>query len=110
MIYYKSVTVASLSLLLTILTGFIIWASIESNVIIGFREVLATRWGMATLVDIYISLTFIGVWIGVIEKSLKKGIIWTLSLYFWGNIATLIYIILRVLKSSKPSDIFLPAK
>ncbi len=80
MIYYKSVTIASLSLLLTILTGFIIWASIESNVIIGFREVSATRWGIATLVDIYISLTFIGVWIGVIEKSLKKGIIWTLSL------------------------------
>jgi hypothetical protein len=110
MIYYKSVTIASLSLLLTILTGFIIWASIESNVIIGFREVSATRWGIATLVDIYISLTFIGVWIGVIEKSLKKGIIWTLSLFFWGNIATLIYIILRALKSSKPSDIFLPVK
>jgi hypothetical protein len=84
-------------------------ASVESNVIVGLREVLSSRWGMATLVDIYISLTFIGVWIGVIEKSFKKGTIWTLSLYFLGNIATLIHIILRVLKSSKPTDIFLPS-
>jgi len=109
MIYYKSITITSLALLLTILSGFIVWASVESNVIVGFREVLSSRWGMATLVDIYISLTFIGVWIGIIEKSVKKGIIWTLSLYFWGNIATLIYIILRVLKSSKPTDVFLPS-
>ena len=110
MIYYKSIMIASLAILFTILTGFILWASIDSNVIVGFREVSSMRWGMATLVDIYISLTFIGVWIGVLEKSYKKGIIWTLSLYFWGNLATLIYIILRVLKSSKPIDIFLPSK
>jgi hypothetical protein len=110
MIYFKSITIAFLAILLTTLTGFIVWASIESNVLTGFREVLSSRWGMATLVDIYISLTFIGIWIGVIEKSVTKGIIWTLSLYFWGNIATLIYIILRVLKSSKPTEIFLPSK
>ena len=110
MIYYKSIMIASLAILFTILTGFILWASIDSNVIVGFREVSSMRWGMATLVDIYISLTFIGVWIGVLEKSYKKGIIWTLSLYFWGNLATIIYIILRVLKSSKPIDIFLPSK
>jgi len=110
MTYYKSITIASLAILFTILAGFIFWASVESNVIVGFSEVLSSRWGMATLVDIYISLTFIGVWIGVMEKSFKKGVIWTLSLYFWGNIATLIYIILRVLKSTKPTDIFLPSR
>jgi hypothetical protein len=43
MIYYKSITIASLALLFTLLAGFIVWANIESNDIVGLREVLAAR-------------------------------------------------------------------
>ena len=59
-------------LLLIVLVGAILWASMESHVFVGVEELISFRWGLATLVDIYIALTFIGVWIGVMENSLVK--------------------------------------
>lgn len=104
----KWVTIATSSVLLILLIGIIVWASIESNVIVGFDQVLSTRWGIATMVDIYISLTFIGVWIGVMENSILKGVIWTLFLYLLGNIVTLGYFIVRIVRSRLFIEVFLP--
>ncbi|MGP0567179.1 MULTISPECIES: DUF1475 family protein [unclassified Nitrospina] len=94
--------------LLVLLLGAIIWSSVESNVFVGFQQLLKYRWGLTTLLDIYIGLTFIGVWIGVIENSVAKGIVWTISLYLLGNLATLFYFIYRSTKSSSFTDIFIP--
>tara|TARA_B100000686_G_scaffold168123_1_gene175566 strand:+ start:10839 stop:11171 length:333 start_codon:yes stop_codon:yes gene_type:complete len=93
---------------LILLSGLILWASMESNVMDGFQQLIETRWGMTTLVDIYIALTFIGTWIGVMENSLAKGILWTLALYIIGNIATLVYFIYRASKYRSLNGIFLP--
>ena len=95
-------------ILLATLLGLIVWASIESNVFIGFEQLIGTRWGITTLVDIYIALTFIGIWIGVMENSVVKGILWVLALYTMGNIATLIYFIFRAGKNRSFNGIFLP--
>lgn len=94
--------------LLILLLGCIVWASMESDVFVGLEQLMANRWGLTTLVDIYIALTFIGVWIGVMENSVIKGVVWTISLYLLGNVATLIYFIYRATKSSSFSEIFLP--
>ncbi len=94
--------------LLIALLWIIVWASIESNVFVGVEQLIAIRWGIATLVDIYIALTFIGVWIGVMENSVMKGIAWTFALYILGNIATLVYFIYRATKSRSFRDIFWP--
>ncbi len=94
--------------LLITLLWVIVWASMESNVFIGIQQLISIRWGLATLVDIYIALTFIGVWIGVMENSVIKGVAWTLTLYILGNIATLVYFIYRATKSRSFRDIFIP--
>jgi len=92
------------------LTMGIYWASVESNVFQGIKEMLALRWGVVTFLDFYIGATFIGVWICVREKSIFRGVIWTLSIYLLGNLATLIYITRRAWVSEKFSDIFIPTK
>ena len=94
--------------LLIILVGAIVWASIESHVFVGVEELISFRWGLATLVDIYIALTFIGVWIGVMENSWVKGIVWTISLYILGNVATLAYFLYRASKTQSFRKVFIP--
>ena len=96
--------------LFLILTIGIYWASIESNVFQGIKEMLALRWGVVTFLDFYIGATVIGVWICVIEKSIFRGVIWTLSIYLLGNLATLVYLVRRAWISEKFSDIFIPTK
>ncbi|HEY5690152.1 MAG TPA: DUF1475 family protein [Cyclobacteriaceae bacterium] len=93
--------------LLILLLGCIVWASMESDVFVGLEKLMANRWGLTTLLDIYIALTFIGVWIGVMENSVTKGFIWTISLYLLGNLATLVYFIYRATKSDSFTEIFL---
>ena len=105
---FNLIVIGASAFLLAFLISVIVWASLESNVFIGFEEILSTRWGIATIVDIYIALTFIGVWIGVMEGSVFKGIIWTLTLYVLGDIATLIYIIIRTYKCRTFTKFFLP--
>jgi hypothetical protein len=95
------------SLLIT-LVGAIVWASMESHVFIGVDQLISFRWGLATLIDIYIALTFIGVWIGVMENSFVKGIMWTISLYILGNVATLAYFLYRANKTQSFRKIFIP--
>ena len=95
--------------LLIVLVGAIVWASIESHVFVGVEELISFRWGVATLVDIYIGLTFIGAWIGVMENSWIKGIVWTIILYILGNVATLAYFLYRARKTRSFRNIFIPS-
>ena len=96
--------------LFSILTIGIYWASVESNVFQGIKEMLALRWGVVTFLDFYIGASVIGVWICVMEKSIFRGVIWTLLIYLLGNLATLIYLTRRAWASEKFSDIFIPTK
>ena len=89
-----------------VLTGVIFWACIESNVFEGVREMTSLRWGIATFTDFYIGATFVGVWIGVMEKSVTRGIFYTFGVYMLGNLVTLAYIAFRVRNSQNFTDIF----
>jgi hypothetical protein len=96
--------------LFSILSIGIYWASIESNVFQGVKEMLDLRWGVVTFLDFYIGASIIGVWISVMEKSIFRGVIWTLCIYVLGNIVTLVYLIIRAWASDKFSEIFIPSK
>ena len=103
---FKLYTLYVSGFLFLILTIGIYWASVESNVFQGIKEMLALRWGVVTFLDFYIGATVIGVWISVIEKSIFRGVIWTLSIYLLGNLATLVYLARRAWISENFSDIF----
>ena len=92
--------------LFLVLTSVIVWASVESNVLKGVEEMFSLRWGIATFTDFYIGATFVGVWIGVMEKSVTRGIFYTFGVYMLGNLVTLAYIAFRVRNSQNFTDIF----
>ena len=96
-------------LLFLILSIGIYWASIESNVFQGVKQMFDLRWGVVTFLDFYIGASVIGVWICVMEKSIFRGVIWTLCIYLLGNLATLVYLVRRAWISDKFLEIFIPA-
>ena len=107
---FKLYTLYICGLLFSILTIGICWASLQSNVFQGIKEMVALRWGVVTFLDFYIGVTVIGVWICVLEKSIFRGVVWTLCIYLLGNLATLVYIARRAWVSEKFSDIFILTK
>ena len=107
---FKLYTLYICGFFFSILAIGIYWASVESNVFQGIKEMVALRWGVVTFLDFYIGATVIGVWICVLEKSIFRGIVWTLCIYLLGNIATLVYITKRAWTSKNFSDIFISTK
>ena len=107
---FKLYILYTCGLLFLILSIEIYWASIESNVFQGVKEMFNLRWGVVTLIDFYIGASVIGVWISVMEKSIFRGVIWTLCIYILGNLATLVYLVRRAWVSDRISEIFIPAK
>ena len=107
---FKLYTLYICGLLFSILTIGIYWASVQSNVFQGIKEIVALRWGVVTFLDFYIGATVIGLWICALEKSILRGVVWTLCIYLLGNLATLVYLTQRALVSEKFSDIFILTK
>ena len=107
---YKFYTIFLCAFLLIFLGIGIYWASIDSNVFQGAIEIFSLRWGLITVIDFYIGATVIGVWIGVLEKSVFRGLFWVLFIYLLGNLATLVYLIRRTLISKSFTEIFTPNK
>jgi hypothetical protein len=107
---FKLYTIYVCGFLFSILTIGIYWASVENNIFQGIKEMLALRWGVVMFLDFYIGASVLGVWIGVLEKSVYQGFIWLTLIYILGNLATLVYLSRRVLVSEKFSDIFIPTK
>ena len=107
---FKLYTLYICGFLFLILTMGIYWASVESNVFQGIKEMVALRWGVVTFLDFYIGATVIGIWICALEKNILRGIVWTLCIYLLGNLATLVYLVRRAWISEKFSDIFIPTK
>ena len=103
---YKFYTIFICAFLFIILGLGIYWASIDSNVFQGAIEIFSLRWGLITVIDFYIGATVIGVWIGVLEKSVFRGLFWVLFIYLLGNLATLVYLIRRTLISKSFTEIF----
>ena len=107
---FKLYTLYICVFLFLILTMVIYWASVESNVFQGIKEMVALRWGVVTFLDFYIGATVIGIWICVLEKSIFRGFVWVIFIYLLGNLATLVYLARRAWISEKFSDIFMPTK
>jgi hypothetical protein len=63
------------------------WASVESNVAVGFVRVAADRWGLATLFDAYFGFVWFWLWILWKEPRWMSRILWLLLLFALGNLA-----------------------
>lgn len=85
------------------MTAVSVWASLESNVWIGFQQVMALRWGAATMADAYFGFLWFWLWICVREPGWSKRLLWLLLLFAWGNFAMAAYV-LWALRTLTPQD------
>ncbi|XP_038992022.1 uncharacterized protein LOC120115363 isoform X1 [Hibiscus syriacus] len=65
-----------------------------------FRWEILTPWMAATLVDFYINIVPIAVWVSYKESSLITATLWVIMLICFGSITTSGYIIIQFLKLS----------
>lgn len=82
--------------ILALMIGVTTWASLQSNVIVGFEELFATRWGIATLADAYCGFLTFYAWVFYKEKTTLARGVWFVAIMVFGNIAMAFYV-LRVL-------------
>jgi hypothetical protein len=88
--------------------GLIVRASLEKSVIVIFEQLLAERWGVVTLIDLYAGFAFVILWIGVCERKWTRTLAWTIAIMGLGNLATLAYIALRCRKAAHLEQIVVP--
>lgn len=102
------VFVVGAMLLGLLLLGLIVGASLEMNVIEGFRVVGSTTWGLATLVDVYAGLALAAVLVAVLERSPGRGAAWAAAILVLGNLATVAYIVWRASRVRTLTGFFTP--
>jgi hypothetical protein len=72
------------------------WASLETNVLVGFQRLLADRWGVATLFDAYFGFLWFWLWIAYREDSPWRRLLWLLLLFALGNLAMAAYVMIQL--------------
>ncbi|KAK4859718.1 hypothetical protein QYF36_010514 [Acer negundo] len=58
-----------------------------------FRKELLTPWMIATLIDFYINVTALSVWVVYKESSWISAVVWIILLICFGSITTCVYIV-----------------
>lgn len=85
-----------LGLLVVAFTGLIVWAGSEKGLSEGFRVVLAERWGVVALADLYLGFMIAAAWVFALESRRITATLWTVALFALGNPVLLIYFWLRL--------------
>ncbi len=83
-----------------VLMALIVWSSFEMSLAAGLREIVRTRWGITTMVDLYAGLLLGGAWIGWRERRVGVGAAWIVALMLLGNLALLAYVALAARRCS----------
>lgn len=90
------------------LVVMIVMSSLEMSLLKGLRETVDTRWGVTTMVDLYLGLFAVAGWIAYRERSVPRSIAWFVALCLLGNLATLAYILIVSLRAGSLEEFFRP--
>jgi hypothetical protein len=74
------------------------WASFETNVFEGFRDLFRFRWGVATLGDTYFGFLTVYLWIAYKESTWTSRLLWLVLVLCFGTIATSSYLLFQISK------------
>ncbi|KAJ6930981.1 Phospho-N-acetylmuramoyl-pentapeptide-transferase [Populus alba x Populus x berolinensis] len=72
-----------------------------------FRKELLTPWMVATLIDFYINVVALSVWVAYKESSLISGFLWILLLICFGSITTCAYIVKQLVQLTSQDPVYL---
>lgn len=95
------------ALLVIVLATLIVWASLEKHVVEIFRVLLAERWGMVTLIDLYGGFVVTATWICVLERRASRAVPWLIAMFFLGNLATAVYVVVRAWRARSIREVFI---
>ena len=59
----------------------------------GFDKVLAEPWGLVTILDLVLGVVCMTAVIFTVESDWKKATMWSVPIYFLGNIVTAVWIL-----------------
>ncbi len=90
------------------LLTLIAFSAMQMSLMAGLRATVDTRWGVTTMVDLYLGLFAIAGWIAHRERSLPRTIAWLVGLCLLGNLATLVYLFIASLRARSVDDLFRP--
>ncbi|HAK98532.1 MAG: DUF1475 domain-containing protein [PS1 clade bacterium] len=62
----------------------------------GFDNVLAEPWGLVTILDLVLGVVCMTAVIFTVESDWKKAAMWSVPIYFLGNIVTAVWILTRL--------------
>lgn len=83
-----------------VLAGGIVWAIPQEPLSSGLRRIMNQPWGLVTLVDLYLGLAVIGVWILLLQRGVWRALPWWIALACLGNLATLVFLMYRLAVSA----------
>ncbi len=84
-----------------VLLGAILWASFGGGDLHGsfmnqVSVITTLPWGVVTLVDLYLGFVLFAVVIFLAERSWLAGALWSIPLFFLGNIWAALWLVLRL--------------
>lgn len=80
----------------------------EMSLMAGLRATVDTRWGVTTMVDLYLGLFVVAGWIAHRERSLPRTLAWLVGLCLLGNLVALVYLFIASLRANSVEDLFRP--
>jgi hypothetical protein len=92
------------------LLGGIIWAAAASNLSDGMSHLLADRWGVVTLIDIYGGALFVAAWMKLHERNLLVWLLLIAGLIGLGHLTTLGYLVYRTWRAHTFAEVFVPKR
>lgn len=95
---------------LLILTLLIAASSMEMSLGAGLRATVDTKWGVTTMVDLYLGLFAVAGWIAHRERSIPKSLLWLVGLCLLGNFTTLVYLLLASWRAQTVEDLWRPVR
>lgn len=89
----SGVTLSLAALLAALLLGAIIWASSATDVVAGLRYLIADRWGVVTLIDVYAGAFVVAVLMKTREPRTRVWLVWVAALIILGHLVSLAFLI-----------------
>ncbi|XP_059453060.1 uncharacterized protein LOC132183698 isoform X2 [Corylus avellana] len=106
---WKQSYVLTLRILFSVL-GFLMLGTLIYTLLTDgspFRQELLTPWMVATLIDFYINVVALSVWVTYKESSWISAIFWIILLICFGSITTCFYIVWKLFQLSSEHPVYL---
>ncbi|MCW5768752.1 MAG: hypothetical protein KIT19_08705 [Phycisphaeraceae bacterium] len=93
--------------LIAAMIGLIVASSLEMGLVAGLRLVAGSWWGITTLADLGVGLLFVMAWLCLLERRVWARVLWFAAVCLLGNLATLVFLLVRCRDAVTVREVFL---